>query len=78
MAACAHLHLVKGHKKYERKNILAEMKTATSYYKKSYSDNLTATLKRLVKAGNLNEIGENTYALDANKLNDLESGLGAK
>jgi len=78
LAACAHLHLVKGHEKYERKNILAEMKTATSYYKKTYTNNLTAMLQRLVKSGELNEIGENVYALEAKKAKGLESSLSGK
>ena len=77
VAACAHLHLVKGREKYERKNILAEMKTATSYFKKNYTNNLTMTLKRIVKAGDLNEVGENTYALEAKKVKELEATLNA-
>lgn len=78
IAACAHLNLVKGHDKFTRANILAEMKTATSYYKKTYNNNLSSTLQRLVKAGDLNEIGENTYALDAKKTKSLEATLSGK
>ena len=33
LAACAHLSFVKGADTFERKNILAEMKTASNYYK---------------------------------------------
>jgi hypothetical protein len=77
LAACTHLHLVKGHEKYTRSNILAEMKTATSYYKQNFSKNLTPALQGLVKAGELNELADETYALEAKKLSELEKTLSA-
>lgn len=63
LAACTHLAFIKGHENYERKNILAEMKTASSYYKKNYSKNLTTILQRLVKASALNELSEKNTRL---------------
>jgi len=41
------------------------MKTATAYYKDSYSGNLTAALSSLVKKGRFNEVARDTYALDS-------------
>lgn len=77
IAACAHLHLVKGHEQYSRSNILAEMQTAKSYYRSTYSNNLTGTLKRCVKAGELNELTENTFSLHETMLKQLKGKLGA-
>ncbi len=78
MAAAAHLHFAEGHEKYSRANLLAEMKTATTYYKKTYSNNLTQYLNAAVKAGDLNELADNTYALHDSKVKSLEAALGAK
>ncbi len=78
LAACAHLHLVKGHDKYTRSNILAEMQTATSYYKATYSKNLSNYFKALVKSGDLNELGEKTYSLHETRVVKLVGELGGK
>lgn len=76
IAACAHLSLVKGQDSFRRTNILGEMKLANNFYKKTYSNNLSSSLKTLVKANKLLETSDDTYALESNEKKRLESLLG--
>lgn len=55
VAACAHLAFVRNKTNYSRKEILAEMKTAHSYFGRSHSKNLTPMLKRLITDNKLRE-----------------------
>ncbi len=75
MAAAAHLALVKNMTTFTRQQILNEMKTASSYYKKSYGNNLTGYLNRANSAGTLIENAENAYALSASARASLEKKL---
>ncbi|MBV8276343.1 MAG: hypothetical protein JO170_13940 [Verrucomicrobia bacterium] len=76
LAACAHLDFVKGQQQFHRKNILAEMKDAKSYFKTSYaSGNLSTNLKNLVRGKKLMEQAQDVYALDAATRSELESKL---
>lgn len=75
MAACAYLSLVKGAETFHRKNILAEMKLATNYYKVSHSKNLSHSLKSLIKEGKLIERAQDVYALEAETKSWLEEKL---
>lgn len=75
VAAAAHLALVKSASTFTRQQILKEMKTATSYFKKSYSTNFTKYLKTITDAGTLIESAANAYALSAAKKADLEKKL---
>ena len=50
---------------FTRKELLDEMKTATAYYKPTYSGNFSATLTRLIKEKKLMESAKNTYSLSA-------------
>jgi hypothetical protein len=75
MAAVAHLMLSQRKDKCTRKDISDEMKSATTYYKKSMSGNLTASLDTLVKAKRLNQISKDVYALSASEKTSLESQL---
>lgn len=75
-AAAAHLALVKNEQAFSRQQLLSEMQDATSYYKKSYSPNLTKYIKTaLQKEGFLSEIAKNSYALTAGARADLEKKL---
>lgn len=76
IAACAHLYLVKGHETFTRKNILAEMQTASNYYTKSRGKNLSKSLKLLQKDEKLIERSTDTYALSAGEKKRVESMLG--
>jgi hypothetical protein len=61
---------------FSRSDILKEMESASSYYKKAYSNNLTTYLKTLVIASKkLNEISENLYSLPAQVGAELEKTL---
>lgn len=74
VAAAAHLCFVKEKAKFTRKELLDEMKTATSYYKATYSNNLSMILSRLIKT-QLNEPSTDVYALTADTENDLRKKL---
>jgi len=75
LAASAHLVLVKGAETFLRVNLIAEMKTATNYYKLSYVNNLSSALKTLVKSNKLIERVTDTFALTAEGQKELESKL---
>jgi hypothetical protein len=75
LAACAHLCLVKGADTFERKNILAEMQTASNYYKQTYSKNLSQSLLSLVKDNKLIERSKDKYALGAKTKQEIEANL---
>jgi hypothetical protein len=51
-AAAAHIQMVEQKPSFSRSDLAADMKTATSYYKKSMLGNLTPIIEGLVKAGN--------------------------
>jgi hypothetical protein len=75
-AAAAHLALVKNTEPFTRQQLLSEMQSATSYYKSSYSTNLTKYIKTaLQKDGPLSETAKNSYALTAAARADLEKKL---
>ena len=75
IAAAAHLNLVKGKDKFSHKELLAEMKGARAFYRKSHHSNLGSTLKSLVSAGRLNHIGGNDYALAQKERVKIEGKL---
>lgn len=75
MAAAAYLTFGAKKSMFSRQELLAEMQNATSYYKKSYSSNLTKYLRRAVEEGKLQERAKNTYALSAEAKSELESKL---
>jgi len=63
IAAAARLTLVKQEDSFSRAALHTEMKGATSYYKKSYGNNLTKNLDSLVKSGRLVEPATGKFAL---------------
>lgn len=75
-AAAAHLALVKKTEPFSRQQLLDEMQSATSYYKSSYSPNLSKYIKTAIqKEGPLSETAKNMYALKAAARADLEKKL---
>jgi len=75
-AAAAHLAIVKGTMPFTRQQLLEEMQSATAYYKKNYSANLTKYIKKaLQKDGPLSETSKNSYALKAAARKELEQKL---
>jgi len=75
IAASAHLTFVKEMRTFSRKQIHSEMKTAAAYYKKSYSNNLSRYLQRLVADDELIESANDQYALSAPTRSRLEKQL---
>jgi hypothetical protein len=75
VAAAASLVLVKGSKSFSRSDLLAEMKAATSHYKKNHSSNLGKSIQSLLKGNRFNEPKANHYALTLNERSRLESAL---
>jgi hypothetical protein len=75
-AAAARLALVEKKEPFSREQLLAEMKSATSYYKINYSANLSSYIKTaLQKRGPLSETAKNSYSLNAAARKDLEKKL---
>lgn len=75
MAAVARITFALGQDVCSRQNITQEMKSAASYYKKTYLSNLSNYLDVLVKDKKLNELSSGNYALTAAARADMESRL---
>lgn len=75
MAACFSLHR-QSRASASRKEIINEMRNATSYFKGSYISNLSASLKNLVVGGKLLEQSKDVFAIDAATIGVMESQLG--
>jgi hypothetical protein len=56
-----------------RAGLLSEMKKATSYFKESYTGNLTKYLSTLVKDGKLLQQSNDQYALSASAANEISA-----
>ena len=63
MAAMAYITLVQRKETAARSELLEEMKAAKTFYRDSYSGNLTSYLDRLARAKKLNLVAKETYAL---------------
>lgn len=75
MAAMARLTFALGQEVCSRQKITDEMKTAASYYRKTYLNNLSKYLDVLVKDNKLNEPTSGHYALTASARQALEGRL---
>ncbi len=76
IAAAAYLTLVKGEDRVTRSRLTEEMKAATSFFKATYLNNLSAYLERLTKADRLRIVAPpNTYALSARERQSIEAKL---
>jgi hypothetical protein len=73
ICALARLQLQLGKSAPSRTEILAEMKSATSYFKETMSSNLSSSLSSLVKAKRINQIAKDTYALSATERKKVEA-----
>lgn len=63
MAAMAHITLIQRKDVATRREILDEMKAAKTFYKDTFSGNLSSYLDSLAKAKRLNLVAKETYAL---------------
>ncbi len=75
LAAAIKLTIVDGKKEFSRQEITNEMKSAKSYFKETYTKNLSPSLKTLVTDQKFNPLGASSYALTANELNAVRSKL---
>lgn len=75
ICALARLQLQIGKSAPTRGEILAEMKTATSYFKENMTGNLSGSLSSLVKAKRINQIAKDTYALSAAERRQVEAKI---
>jgi hypothetical protein len=75
IAAAAKLTLVEKKERMSRQEILDEMKTATSFFKSSFTNNHSNTLKVLLKADRLRLVAADTYALSHKERKELEALL---
>ncbi len=73
ICAIAQLELVQDKASSTRSEILTEMKNATTYYKETYSKNLTTSFETLLRNKRINQIVKGTYSLSANERKDLEA-----
>jgi len=76
MAAAAHLLFFAGRGDFKRSEILSEMKAAKSFYKQTYSNNLTKYLDGLVKSARLSNPSADTYAIPHAEGEALRVSLG--
>jgi hypothetical protein len=77
IAAAAQLTLVEGQDSFTRDALLTAMKSATNYYKKTFSSNLSQTLKVLQTSGRLTEPATGRLALTASEIDIVEGKLSA-
>ena len=75
LAASAKLLLVNGKEKFTRKEILTEMKQATAFFKRTYSNNLSKSLNKLIKSDRLRLTGADVYSISAAEQDSLRAQL---
>lgn len=77
IAAITQRTLVGGSDKTTRTELLKEMQTASSYYKQTYSNNLSKYLKNLVSSDKLREVSKGTFSLSADELKRVRGILAS-
>jgi hypothetical protein len=75
MAAAAHLYFVKRKQQFTRKEIIAEMRTATGHFNRSYINNMSTYLNSLKSQNRLRLTGQNSFALSNKEKQALEAKL---
>ncbi|AXX97563.1 hypothetical protein [Profundibacter amoris] len=75
ICALAKLELVDGNAGVKQGDISKEMRTATTYYKKSMSSNLGSSLRTLIKNNRVNHGASDTYSLSATEKTRLEGSI---
>ena len=75
ICALAKLEIVDGKAGVKQSDISREMRTATTYYKKSMSSNLKKSLKTLIKDNRVNHGASDTYSLSATEKTKLEDSI---
>lgn len=75
LAAAARLQLVLGKERFSRQEISEEIKEATTFYRTSFTSNLSRYLETLVRARKLNMIAKDTYSIGRTELLNLREAL---
>ena len=75
LAAVAKKILVDGEETVSRQTIMSEMRAATSYYKRTFTSNLSNYLDNLTRADSLRLISEGVYGLPAKMRETLSPKL---
>lgn len=75
LAAAANFALVKKKEPFTRQELLKEMQSATAYYKKNYSANLSRYIKTALSDEVLSETATNSFALGAKTRTTLVTKL---
>lgn len=75
LAAAARLRIIANKETFSRQELLTEMQSASGYYKKSYSKNLSKYINTVLADQKLTETAKNVFALSAKARSDLESKL---
>lgn len=73
ICAMGQLELVQGKSSSSRTEILAEMKSATTYFKETMRGNLSGSLNTLTKSKRINQISKDTYSLSASERKQVEA-----
>ena len=77
LAAAIRLALGLGKSSFSRKELLTEMQSATSYYNKNMSSNLSKMLTAMVKDKTVREVAKDTFSLSADKKREMEKLFGS-
>lgn len=75
VAALAKRCIVDKAAKVSRKELTAEMRTASTYFKDTYVGNLTKSLNSLIDAKRVNDLGSDNYSLHASEQAAVEKKL---
>ena len=75
LAAAAKLALTDGRERFTRRDIMAEMRTAGSYFRKTYVSNFSNYLGTLLKDRKLVESSTGVYSLEAATLDEIRRDL---
>ena len=75
MAAVVKKIMVDGDETINRPTITSEMRKASSYYKRTYANNLSKYLDNLTKADRLRLVSDNTFGLPAKVREEIEPRL---
>lgn len=73
ICAIAQIELVQRRPSSNRTEILAEMKSATTYYNENMRSNMTKILSGLTRNKRINQVGKDTYALSAAERKQVEA-----
>lgn len=75
IAAAAKMHFVDSKATFSRQDILDAMRSAPNYYKASYRNNLSRSLKQLQDDQKITEVAADKFALTASTVTSLEASL---